>query len=75
MSSYLAIEEALEVVERYGFHLRDVGLPASVLARPPATTVMGAEVYPQLPMKAAVLLESVVRVHRSLMAINGQCGR
>jgi death on curing protein len=62
VTAYLEIEDALQVVDRYGFHIRDVGLPASALARP-ATTVMGVEAYPQLPMKAAALLESVTRFH------------
>ena len=62
MTSYLDIEDALQVVDRYGFHVRDIGLLASALARP-ATTVMGTEVYPLLPMKAAVLLESAARFH------------
>nr|WP_218643793.1 type II toxin-antitoxin system death-on-curing family toxin [Paenarthrobacter ureafaciens] len=56
------IEDALQVVDRYGFHIRDVGLMASALARP-ATTVMGAEAYPELAVKAAALLESVARFH------------
>lgn len=62
MSSYLDIEDALQVVDRYGFHIRDVGLLASALARP-ATTVMGTEAYPELPLKAAALLDSVARFH------------
>ncbi|MCI0144177.1 Fic family protein [Arthrobacter bambusae] len=62
MSSYLEIEDALQVIDRYGFHIRDVGLLASALARP-ATTVMGTEAYPQLAMKAAALLESAARFH------------
>lgn len=62
MSSYLEIEDALQVIDRYGFHIRDVGLLASALARP-ATTVMGTDAYPQLAMKAAALLESVARFH------------
>ena len=62
MTAYLDIEDALQVVDRYGFHIRDVGLLASALARP-ATTVMGAEAYPDLRMKAAALLESVARFH------------
>ena len=62
MSSYLEIEDALQVIDRYGFHVRDIGLLASALARP-ATTVMGVEAYPQLAMKAAALLESVARFH------------
>lgn len=62
MTAYLDIEDALQVIDRYGFHIRDVGLLASALARP-ATTVMGAEAYPELTMKAAALLESVARFH------------
>ncbi|MFC9335263.1 MULTISPECIES: type II toxin-antitoxin system death-on-curing family toxin [Arthrobacter] len=62
MTAYLDIEDALQVVDRYGFHIRDVGLLASALARP-ATTVMGADAYPDLSMKAAALLESVARFH------------
>lgn len=62
MTSYLDIEDALQVIDRYGFHIRDVGLLASALARP-ATTVMGAEAYPGMAMKAAALLESLARFH------------
>ncbi|TLM86599.1 type II toxin-antitoxin system death-on-curing family toxin [Pseudarthrobacter sp. NamE2] len=62
MTAYLDIEDALQVVDRYGFHTRDIGLLASALARP-ATTVMGAEAYPELAVKAAALLESVARFH------------
>ena len=62
MTAYLDIEDALQVVDRYGFHIRDIGLLASALARP-ATTVMGAEAYPELAVKAAALLESVARFH------------
>ncbi|TNB72984.1 death-on-curing protein [Arthrobacter sp. BB-1] len=62
MTAYLDIEDALQIVDRYGFHIRDVGLLASALARP-ATTVMGAEAYPKLAVKAAALLESVARFH------------
>jgi death-on-curing protein len=62
VTAYLNIEDALQVVDRYGFHIRDVGLLASALARP-ATTVMAAEVYPDLALKAAALLESVARFH------------
>ena len=62
MTAYLEIEDALQVVDRYGFNIRDVGLLASALARP-AATVMGAEAYPQLAMKAAALMESVAWFH------------
>lgn len=62
MSANLDIEDALQVVERSGFHVRDVGLLASALARP-ATTIMGTEAYPELALKAAAMLESVARFH------------
>ena len=62
MTAYLEIEDALQVVDRYGFHVRDIGLLASALARP-ATTVMGVDAYPQLAFKAAAVLESVARFH------------
>jgi death-on-curing protein len=62
VTAHLDIEDALQVIDRYGFHIRDVGLLASALARP-ATTVMGSEAYPELAMKAAALLESVARFH------------
>lgn len=62
MTAYLGIEDAVQVVDRYGFHIRDVGLLASALARP-TTTVMGVEAYPELAVKAAALLESVARFH------------
>lgn len=60
MTEYLEIEDALRVVDRFGFHVRDIGLLAAALARP-ATTVMGVEAYPQLATKAAALMESVAR--------------
>ena len=62
MTQYLDIDDALQIVDRFGFHIRDVGLLASALARP-ATTVLGTEAYPALGMKAAALLESVARFH------------
>jgi death-on-curing protein len=62
VTEYLEIEDALRVVDRFGFHVRDIGLLASALARP-ATTVMGVEAYPQLATKAAALMESVARFH------------
>ncbi len=62
MTAYLVIEDALQVVDRYGFHIRDVGLLASALARP-ATTLMAAAAYPDLALKAAALLESAARFH------------
>ena len=62
MTTYLDLDDALHVVERLGFHVRDAGLLASALARP-ATTVGGSEAYPELETKAAALLESLARNH------------
>lgn len=62
MTAYLTIEDALQVLDRFGFHARDVGLLASALARP-ATVVGGVDAYPALELKAAALLESVLRNH------------
>jgi len=62
MTQYLDIEDALQVVDGYGFHIRDIGLLASALARP-GTTVQGTEAYADLALKAAALLDSVARFH------------
>jgi death-on-curing protein len=59
---YLTLDDALQVLERFGFHARDAGLLASALARP-ATTVFGADAYATLELKAASLMESVARNH------------
>jgi hypothetical protein len=40
MMSYLDIEDALQGIDRYGLHVRDIGLLVSALAGL-ATTVMG----------------------------------
>lgn len=60
MTAYLDIEDAVQVADRYGFHIRDVGFSASASGRPP-TTVMDAEAYPESAVKAAALLESAAR--------------
>ncbi|MFT4030441.1 MAG: type II toxin-antitoxin system death-on-curing family toxin [Protaetiibacter sp.] len=65
MTRYLTIDDALQVLERHGFHARDAGLLASALARP-ATTLFGADAYETLELKAAVLLESIARNHALL---------
>lgn len=62
MTEYLRLDDALQVIERYGFHVRDGGLLASALARPSAS-LFDADAYPSLERKAAALLESVIRNH------------
>lgn len=62
MTRYLELRDALQAVERLGFHVRDAGLLSSALARP-ATTVFGADAYATLELKAAALFESLARNH------------
>lgn len=62
MTRYLELDDILRIVERLGFHIRDAGLLSSAIARP-ATTIGGAAVYRSVEMKAAALLDSLVRHH------------
>jgi death-on-curing protein len=62
MTEFLTLDDALHIADRLGFHVRDGGLLASALARP-ATTLFGEDAYAALELKAAALLESVVRNH------------
>jgi len=62
MTRFLTLEDALQVTQRLGFHVRDAGLLASALARP-AASLFGQDAYPGLDRKAAALLESVLRNH------------
>lgn len=62
MIRYLDLDDAMHVVRRLGFTPRDAGLLASALARP-AASFGGADFYDSLALKAAVILESVVRGH------------
>jgi death-on-curing protein len=65
VTDYLNLGDALQVVERFGFVVRDLGLLESALARP-ASEFEGVETYPTLEGKCAALLESVVRNHALL---------
>lgn len=62
MTEYLQLDDALQVLKRYGFHVRDGGLLASALARP-SGSMFGSDAYDSLDRKAAALLESVLRNH------------
>jgi death-on-curing protein len=62
VTEYLRLDDALRVLERYGFQVRDIGLLSSALARPSAS-MFGVDAYETLERKAAALLESVVRNH------------
>jgi death on curing protein len=58
----LELADALAVIDHLGFTVADVGLLASAVGRP-AATVLGVDAYPDLPTKAAALLDSVARNH------------
>ena len=62
MTAYPDLIDALYVIDRFGFHVRDIGLLASALARP-ATSVIGEDAYAAIELKAAALLESLIRNH------------
>ncbi|MET4144248.1 type II toxin-antitoxin system death-on-curing family toxin [Arthrobacter sp. UYCo732] len=62
MTRHLTVEDAKHFMGRYGFFVRDEGLLASAVARP-ATSIMGADAFGSLELKAAVLLESAARNH------------
>jgi len=59
---FLDLDDALEQIHFLGFHVRDVGLLQSSLARP-NTTLFGAHAYPSLDLKAAALMHSIVTSH------------
>ena len=63
MIEYLTLEDVLGLIEdlRVG-PIRDVGLLDSAVHRP-QVSVFGADAYPSIDDKAAVLLESLVRNH------------
>lgn len=62
MTVFIDPEQALAVVSRLGFHIRDEGLLYSALARP-AAHFSGVDAYPSIDLKAAALLSSLTRNH------------
>lgn len=62
MTRYLELNDALQVTQRFGFHVRDAGLLASALARP-AASMFGTDAYATFDRKAAAMLESLVKNH------------
>lgn len=63
MIEYLSLEDVLTLIADLEVGpIRDVGLLDSAVHRPRAT-VFGADAYPEVDQKAAVLLESLVRNH------------
>jgi death-on-curing protein len=59
---FLDLDDALEQIHFLGFHVRDVGLLQSSLARP-NTTLYGADAYASRDLKAAALMHSIVTSH------------
>ena len=72
MTQYLSLEDALLQVASLGFHVQDSGLLESALARPRAS-LAGKDAYPALSLKAAALLQSVIKNH-SLLDGNKRSG-
>ncbi len=62
MTAYLDLEDALQLISRAGFYVKDLGLLGSALARP-KTAVFGEDAYPSLELKAAALMHSVIKNH------------
>lgn len=62
MTEPLGLDRALVIVDVLGFTIADAGLFASAIGRPDAT-VFGQDAYPDLPTKAAAMMESLARNH------------
>ncbi len=59
---YLELPQALAAAKELGFHVRDVGLLDSALARP-AASMYGQDAYGTLQLKAAALFSSLAQNH------------
>lgn len=62
MTQHLSIYDALYLIKRLGFYVKDAGQLEGALARP-RTTVFGEDAYPSLSLKAASLMHSVIKNH------------
>lgn len=63
MTEHLTLDDALALIEDLGVGpVREIGLLDSAIHRP-AITLWGRDAYPSIEMKAAALLESLVRNH------------
>ena len=68
---YVSLVDALQIVESLGFHVKDLGLLDSALARPSAS-MFGVDAYGDLESKAVALHQSLVKNH-SLIDGNKRC--
>jgi death-on-curing protein len=62
MINYIELEDSLFVIRKLGFFVKDIGLLDSALARPRAS-VFGEDAYPTLSLKAAAMLQSLIKNH------------
>jgi death-on-curing protein len=62
MIRYVELPQAIGILEALGFHVRDIGLLSSALARP-SSSMFGVEAYPEIETKAAALLSSLSQNH------------
>lgn len=60
MINYIELEDSLVVIRKLGFFVKDIGLLDSALARPRAS-VFGEDAYPTLSLKAAAMLQSLIK--------------
>lgn len=68
---YVTLTDALQIVDSLGFHVKDLGLLDSALARPSAA-MFGVDAYETLEGKAAALHQSLVKNY-SLIDGNKRC--
>jgi death-on-curing protein len=62
MTQHLSIYDALYLIDRLGFYVKDAGQLEGALARP-RTTVFGEDAYPTLSLKGASLMHSSIKNH------------
>ena len=58
MIAYLDLEDALQLISRAGFYVKDLGLLDSALARP-RTTLFGEDAYRTIELKGAAMMHSL----------------
>ena len=58
MIAYLDLEDALQLISRAGFYVKDLGLLDSALARP-RTTLFGQDAYRTIELKGAAMMHSL----------------
>ena len=60
MTQFIDLEDALDVIAKLGFHVKELGLLDSALARP-KTTIFGEDAYGSLELKAAAMCHSLAK--------------